>query len=445
MRPHLSTGTLMMPKHSFRAPWARILSATLAVSLLTVAACSSDSGGGAGGSKIVVVEIVTIPNSQATTALIPGNTRQLLGVPTNGSENWVDKPVVWESSNTAVVSVSATGLATAVAGGSAYIRATAGGKTDSLLFAVRFPVGTVTLAPAVVTLTREASQQLTATLLDTQGATVTGRTIAWSSSDVTVATVSSSGLVAATVATADGTTTTITASVANASDGGIAVVGTRLVTVTGNAVVQTVGVTGGIDGTHFRGSTGTQQLTGTSLSGLGNVQPAVLTWTTSAPAIATVDAAGLVTFAGDTGVVTITATATGFGAGGSSPSGTSIFWVAKTMVAGVATPITLASDQYVSYAVNSAGLDSIVVDVPGTGTGDLDWGIVRPTVSWTLKISSGSGFACFGNTTSGNAGSCSVTKAAILPGWYAVHFYAWTGGGFTDPVGGETATLTVYP
>lgn len=420
------------------------MTALLAVSLLTVSACSSDSGGGIGGSTVAKVEIVTLPNLQALTNLVPATTRQFLGVPTNASENWVDKPVTWATSNAAVATISATGLATAVAGGTAYIRATAGGRTDSVAFKVRYPVVTVTLAPATVTLTREASQQLTATTLDTQGATVTGRTIAWTSSDSTVATVSATGLVSASATTANGTTTTITATVANASDGGVAAAATRLVTVTGDAVVQTVTITGGIAGTGFRGNTGTHQLTGTSRSGLGNVQPAVLDWTTSNAARATVDAAGLVTFVGDTGVVTITATATGAGAAGSSPSTSTNFWIATTMPVG-ATVLNIPSDGWKTFAVNATGLDSIVVTSDGAGTGDMDWGIVNPTATWTLKISSGAGFACFGNVSGGNGGTCRVPKTSITSGWYAVHFYAWTGSGFTDPVTGETATLAVWP
>jgi hypothetical protein len=113
----------------------------------------------------------------------------------------------------------------------------------------------------------------------------------------------------------------------------------------------------------------------------------------------------------------------------------------------VAFAVDLASDQNRTVAINAAGLDSFTVTVPGTGTGDLDWGMVAPTVSgWSPVIASATGYICFGNVTSGNPGSCSRTKANIISGWYLVNLYAWTNGtSYTVPVNGESITLTAYP
>lgn len=448
VRPHLSTGTLMMPKHSLLARRARHVTAFLAVSLLTVAACSDSGGGSAGGTSVVEVEIHTLPNNQTLANLVPGTTRQMLGVPINSSDNWVDKPVTWVSSVAAVATVSATGLVTAVAGGTTYIRATAGGRTDSVAVAVRFPVGSIAIAPATITLNREGAQALTLTVLDTQGAPVTGRTITYSSSDVTVATVSAAGVVQASATTADGTTTTITATAANASDGGTIVTATRLVTVTGDPVVASILITGGIAGSGFRGNTGTQQLTGSPRSALNNVVPGItITWATNAAGIATVSASGLVTFAGDTGSVTITATAAGAGAGGADVTATQVFSVGATLVSGVAFAVDLASNQNRTVAIYATGLDSFTVNVPGTGTGDLDWAMVAPTVSgWSRTIASLTNYLQPpGNWTSGNAGTVSRSKAQIVNGWYLINLYAWTGGGYTVPVAGETIMLIAYP
>jgi hypothetical protein len=112
----------------------------------------------------------------------------------------------------------------------------------------------------------------------------------------------------------------------------------------------------------------------------------------------------------------------------------------------VAFAVDLASDQNRTVAINAAGLDSFTVTVPGTGTGDLDWGLVAPTVSgWSPTIASGANYLAFGNVVGGNAGTVSRTKAQIVSGWYLINLYAWTGGGFTDPVVGESITLTAYP
>src|SRR5205085_6463075 len=62
------------------------------------------------------------------------------------------------------------------------------------------PVATVTLAPASATVNEGQTLQLTATLKDASGNTLTGRSITWSSSNSSAATVSASGLVRGVVA-----------------------------------------------------------------------------------------------------------------------------------------------------------------------------------------------------------------------------------------------------
>src|SRR5207245_2225103 len=70
------------------------------------------------------------------------------------------------------------------------------------------PVASVTVSPAAPSVSVGATAQLPATLKDASGTTLTGRTVAWTSSTTTVATVSPSGLVSD---VASGGTTTITA------------------------------------------------------------------------------------------------------------------------------------------------------------------------------------------------------------------------------------------
>jgi len=69
-------------------------------------------------------------------------------------------------------------------------------------------VASVVVSPAPATLSVGGTVQLTVTLKDASGTTLTGRTVAWTSSTLTVATVSQSGLV---TDVASGGTTTITA------------------------------------------------------------------------------------------------------------------------------------------------------------------------------------------------------------------------------------------
>jgi hypothetical protein len=415
----------MMPKHSSRAPWGRRLTAMVAVSLLTLGACS-DSDSGVGPSSIEVVEIVTLPNNQTLTNLVPGNTRQMLAAPTNSKGNFIDRPVTWASSNPAAATITDAGLVTAVAGGSTWIRATAGGKTDSIAVGVRYPVGTINIAPATVTLAREGAQQLTATTLDTQGATVTGRTVTWSSSNTAVATVSATGLVNAS-ATTEGTAI-ITATAANATDGGVAVTGTRTVTVAGAPVVNSVLITGSTGG--FRGATGSVTLKGLARSGLNNTLPVPITFTTNNPAVATVttvdDTTATINFIGGVGAVTITGTATGAGVGGANVTA-SVTWQAATVLTpGTITAPDIAETEWYDYAVNGSDHASFRISISG-GTGDTDMYLYNPGVTtFSATQGGGSGWVCRPWAV-GSTETCNVT--APLPGWYRVRMYAYGGDG----------------
>ena len=93
--------------------------------------------------------------------------------------------------------------------GTATITAMSEGRTGSATVTVTLvPVATVVVSPAPATLPVGGTVQLTVTLKDASGTTLTGRTVAWTSSTTTVATVSPSGLVSD---VASGGTTTITA------------------------------------------------------------------------------------------------------------------------------------------------------------------------------------------------------------------------------------------
>jgi uncharacterized protein YjdB len=111
------------------------------------------------------------------------------------------RTITWASSNTAVATVSASGMVTAVAQGTAPITATSGGKSGSVTLTVAAPapapVATVTVSLALTSLKTGQTTQASATLKDANGNTLTGRTVAWASNNVAVATVSSTGLVTA--------------------------------------------------------------------------------------------------------------------------------------------------------------------------------------------------------------------------------------------------------
>lgn len=108
--------------------------------------------------------------------------------------------VTWSSTNSAVVSVTTSGYATATGGGSAAIVATAGGKSGQAAITVTGStsggtVSSVAVSPSSATLAVGATQQLTASLKDLLGNILTGLTTSWASSNSAVASVNGSGMV----------------------------------------------------------------------------------------------------------------------------------------------------------------------------------------------------------------------------------------------------------
>lgn len=150
----------------------------------------------------------------------------------------------------------------------------------------------VDVAPATAALNVGATQQLTATVAPTDA---TDKTVAWTSSAPSIATVSTSGLVTA-VANGSATITATT------TDGSFT--DTSAITVT--TAVTGVDLTPATVTLSLAGTT-TQQLTATVAPATASNQ--AVTYVSSAPSIATVSSTGLVT-AVATGSATITVTTT---------------------------------------------------------------------------------------------------------------------------------------
>jgi hypothetical protein len=92
--------------------------------------------------------------------------------------------------------VSATGVVTGVGVGTATIVAASDGVTGTATVTVTSAVGSITLSdPGMRPLQIDSTLQLTATVLDGGGNPVPGHPVTWSSSDLTIATVSGVGLV----------------------------------------------------------------------------------------------------------------------------------------------------------------------------------------------------------------------------------------------------------
>ena len=261
---------------------------------------TASSEGWNGSSAVTVVKVpvasVTIP---ATATLVAGQSTTLTPVvkDTNGVVV-TDRVVTWSSSNTAVATVSATGVVKALKTGMATITATSEGKIGSTeLTVMPAPVGSVTLSPTAPTLASGSPLQIVATVRDTTGATVTDRAVTWTSSDTAVATVSATGVVTG-LSTG---TATITASSETKSG-----ISTVRVTPGPAAVVVLLPETATV-----REGAPPIQLTATATDARGNaIIGRSFTWTTSSGSIATVNSSGQV-LGRNPGTVTIKATLDG--------------------------------------------------------------------------------------------------------------------------------------
>ena len=144
------------------------------------------------GNPVVAVSEVTLNKTELT--LEPGTSETLVAAVT--PENATDKTVIWSTSNAEVATVS-NGVVTAIAEGTADITASAGGKTATCVVSVKkgvVAVTSVTLNKTTLSLIKGQSETLVATVKPDDA---TDKTVTWSSSDATIASVTQDGLVTA--------------------------------------------------------------------------------------------------------------------------------------------------------------------------------------------------------------------------------------------------------
>lgn len=162
-----------------------LLLTVMVFAALTLAGCSKDDD---------PTPVTGITLDKTTLTLTVGQTANLTA--TVLPENAHDKTVVWQSSDTAVATISDAGLVTAISAGSATITAAAGGKSATCTVTVEPPVavGSISLDKTTLTLNRGGSGTLTATVLPDDA---TDKTVTWSSDKPDIATVDDNGKVSA--------------------------------------------------------------------------------------------------------------------------------------------------------------------------------------------------------------------------------------------------------
>ncbi|HEU5154517.1 MAG TPA: Ig-like domain-containing protein [Gemmatimonadales bacterium] len=246
--------------------------------------------------------------------IAPGRTLQLAAlIKDDAGKELTGRPLAWTSSDPSVAEVAPSGAVTARKPGSAMITATSEGKSATATVTVVAPdsvaptvaVASMLLGPTPSALEVGGTAVLRATPRDDRGKPLDDRAVVWASSDPSVATVSSSGVVSA---VAPGNAT-ITAS----SEGKSSVI---KVTVNAPkpppppAKVEVAAVVVASKTPSIKVGETTQLSAAVTDRDRKPVTDRSVEWTTSDPKVATVSSTGVVSAVGE-GTATITATVEG--------------------------------------------------------------------------------------------------------------------------------------
>ena len=257
------------------------------VALLSLAACGGGDGGGTAPPAVASVAITApamAPSFQTLTRTV-----QFSAVARDAAMATIaGASIAWNSTNSAVATVSGTGLVTAVGNGTTQVSASAGGiASPAFAVTVAQVVAAVNVTPAAVAFGAIGStRQLTAAVVDSSGATVPGApAVTWTRAGTgATASVSAGGLAAAlAVGASDTAVATAATKTGRAPISVTQVVASILVTSTGSDTLRTTGRTKGY--------------AAVARDSQANIMGGVsISWSSSAPGVASVVAgSGLAT------------------------------------------------------------------------------------------------------------------------------------------------------
>lgn len=287
---------------------------------------SMNSVSGTAGVAVTAAQVVltSINVGTPSPSLGAGSTEQLTatGVYSDNSTQSLTSQVSWGSSDPTVATVSAAGVLTGVKAGSVTVTASLGTVSGTGSVSITAPgLSSITVSPAAFSIASGQNKQLSATGFYANGTSqdVTSQ-VTWSSNSAS-ATVSSSGLVSGVSAGS----ATITATLSSTT-------GTSAATIT-TALLQTITVTP-LTASIATGQTQQYMANGIFSDGSQTDITNSVTWNSSAPNVATINASGLATGA-SAGTASISAT---------SGTVTSTAPATLTVTAAVLTEIDIAPD-----------------------------------------------------------------------------------------------------
>ena len=188
---------------TYGSPGRGLAGAALAATLVSgglFVACGGDS---TSPGEELLVTVASVDITPTTSVIAVDDTVQFTATPKDAAGKPVAVAVTWASSNTAVATVDGQGRAIGTGVGSVEITASAGSKQGKGKVDVQTKVASVTVTSTSggnsSSLAAGSTLQLTATVTDVNGAVVT-RTVTWSSSAATIASVDQAGLVTAVAA-----------------------------------------------------------------------------------------------------------------------------------------------------------------------------------------------------------------------------------------------------
>lgn len=332
--------------------------------------CGSDSTGPGGGGNGVTITPSTDSLPLGSTVTLHATVDGATGTPS----------IFWSSENTSIATVSGSGVVTGVALGTVHIAASSGGKSGvATIIVIPPPVASVRVSPTSAAIKVGETVHLIAEPLDASGNVLSGRTIAWSSDDPSVATVDNTGLVkglstgtANITATSEGKTGTAGIAVASAVGASIAVAPTSVTVTTGQ----------------------TSQLTATVKDASGSViAGAPVIWTVDKSNIALVSSTGLV--AGQSaGTATVTAT-----------SGSAHTTVAVTVTLPPANAVVVSPSTVALLITQQQQLTGTVTDASGNP-------IPNQTITWQSNNTNVATVSGSGLVTAVSPGTATITASS---------------------------------
>jgi uncharacterized protein YjdB len=347
----------------------------LGVSLFVSCGGSSSSSGG-GGTTVTLQSIQVTPS---TPSINSGATQQFqaTGVYSDGSTKSITASVNWLSSSPAVATITTSGLATGVGGGTSNITATSGSVVGSTTLTV-VALQSITVAPPTATVQYHGTQQFTATGNYSDGSTKNLTTsVTWSAT--AGASITTGGLATGTAAGSP----TITATLG-------AISGTAVLTV--NVPLVSIAVT---PPTASVAPNGTQQFTAIGTYADTSTQDITssVTWTSSPEA--TITSGGLATGVKANSTATIMASS-------GSISGTAMLTITNPLVSIAVMPSTasIAAGFTQQFAATGTYADNSTQVITSTVT----WASSNPAVA-TISNTPGS----VGVATGVTAGAASIT------------------------------------